>query len=114
MCTPLRATYLQRGRQLLRRLGEHVSERLLRVRRICEFLRRGGGAIVDIPCPRCKLYLSGDGGGGFRAEEERYLSGDGEGGFRAEEELYLSGDGEGGFRAEEEHPVVVHRRQFAS
>ena len=49
------ATYLQRGRQLLRRLGEHVLERLLRVRGICEFLRRGGGAIVDIPCPRPHL-----------------------------------------------------------
>ena len=66
----LRATYLQRGRQLLHRLGEHVLERLLRLGGICEFLHRGGGAIVDIPCPRCKLYLSGDGEGGFRAEEE--------------------------------------------
>ena len=65
-----RATCLQRGRQLLRRLGKHVLERLLRVRGICEFLRRGGGAIVDIPCPRCKLYLSGDGEGGFWTEEE--------------------------------------------
>ena len=67
------ATCLQRGRQLLRRLGEHVLERLLRVRGIREFLRRGGGAIVDIPCPRCKLYLSGDGEGGFRAEEEHLV-----------------------------------------
>ena len=66
----LRAPYLQRGRQLLRRLGEHVLERLLWVRGICEFLRGGGGAIVDIPCPRCKLYLSDGGEGGFRAEEE--------------------------------------------
>jgi hypothetical protein len=74
---PVKNVYTTCGRPIFSVAGSFSTvlvstylERLLRVRGICEFLRRGGGAIVDIPCPRCKLYLSGDGEGGFRAEEE--------------------------------------------